>query len=513
MIIKRNLVSADIEKKILTGLIISDNFIKQSYKLINRNYFKSSYSVAVVDWILDYYKHYKEAPKKHIQDIYNTEKEGLKESDSNIIGQFLTNLSNEYVNGENFNDDYLLDQTKVYFRNRSLTILADKIQGKLGTGKLEDAEALIRNYSKVAQQMSNWFDPFDKKNIQQVFADDSSDNLFKFSDELGEMTGWMKRDWLVAFMASMKKGKSWMLQELAIHALSSGLKVAYFSLEMNKKDVSKRIYKRISALAPEKGTYKYPVFDCERNQDNTCKKEGRISIVGIKAPGGTKPEFKEVEGYVPCTLCKPKVKNEKTDYAKAVWYQNHKQDIDFNAASVSKKMKNFAFQYSNNLRIMAYPAYSADFDDMEADLDELEFQEGFVPDVICVDYFDILNPGKGTNNLSERGKADDTWKRGKGLAGRRHCLVVTAVQSNRGSISKKSLEQEDVSEDIRKLAHVDLLIGLNRTKEEQDEGSARLNIVAHRHEEFTFNGEVMILQSLTLGQPYLFSTWTKTEPG
>ena len=55
-------------------------------------------------------------------------------------------------------------------------------------------------------------------------------------------------------------------------------------------------------------------------------------------------------------------------------------------------MKNFAFQYSNNLRIMAYPAYSADFDDMEADLDELEFQEDFVPDVICVDYFDILNP-------------------------------------------------------------------------------------------------------------------------
>lgn len=505
MQIKRNLVSNDIEKKILTGLIVSDNYYKQVQKMLKKQYFKVPYIQTIYKWASEYYNIYKENPGKEIQTIYNIEKENIKEADASIIGQFLNNLSNDYEQSS-FNVDYLVDQTKIYFRERSLYLLAEEVQAALARGKLANAEQMIKEYNKVAQQTSSWFNPFDQKNISNIFEEDN-DKLFRLPGELGEMSGWFERDWLIAFMGPMKRGKSWWLQELAIHALMSGLKVAYFSLEMNKKAVSKRIYKRIAVLANNEGDYKFPVFDCERNQDNTCEKEERICAIGIKAPGGSKPEWNNIRGYRPCTICKPISQDQKTDYVKAIWFKVHKQKEDLGTKNVSKKIKNFLTQYGNNLRVMAYPAFSASFDDIEADLDSLEYQENFIPDLVCVDYFDISNPGKNTGNLSERGKADHVWKRGKGFAAERHFLMATVLQSNRPSISKKSLEQEDTSEDIRKLAHVDMLFGLNQTKEDKEDNLMRLSVIAHRHEEFNFKGEVAVLQSLALGQPLLFSGW------
>jgi hypothetical protein len=167
--------------------------------------------------------------------------------------------------------------------------------------------------------------------------------------------------------------------------------------------------------------------------------------------------------------------------------------------------------FGNNLRIMAYPAFIASFDDMESDLEELEAQDGFVPDVIIHDYFDISNPGSGVGGFSESATADYIWKRGKSLAARKHCLVVTALQSNRNSISKNSLQQEDTAEDIRKLAHPDIVLGFNQTPEEKQQGISRINIIANRHNEFSFSGEVMVLQSLILGQPYLDDMDIKVE--
>ncbi len=255
-------------------------------------------------------------------------------------------------------------------------------------------------------------------------------------------------------------------------------------------------------MATNPGEYKYPVFDCERNQDNSCKKEERISAIGIKAAGTKTPPYRKIKGYKPCTICR----GVNDMYESAVWFSMQTQTKNFDANSVMKKAKAFRMLYGDNFRIRAYPAFSASFEDAESDLEELE-QEGFYADVVCYDYFDISNPGKGASGFSERGVADYVWKRGKGLAARKHFLLATVLQSNRKSISKKSLEQEDTGEDIRKLAHPDEVFSLNQTKEEKDQGIMRWGVIAHRHEDFSFKGEVMVLQNYGLGQPFLDAEW------
>ncbi|MFA7099358.1 MAG: hypothetical protein WC143_04665 [Eubacteriales bacterium] len=509
MIIKRRLVSADIERKILIGLISSESFCKQIYRMAKKEYFKSTASKIVFGWASDFYGRYQECPGACIQDIYNVEKTRLKDADADIVGQFMDDLSKEYEQTV-YNEQYLLDQAKIYFRERSLTLLSEEIVGNIAKGRLQLAEDAVYGYGKVSQQMTNWFNPLSPENIIEIFDDDDSDRLFKFDGPLGDMCGWLERDWLIAIMAPMKRGKSWWLQELAVAGLLSGVKVSYFSLEMNKKAVSKRIYKRLTALASNAGEHIFPVFDCSRNQTNLCRKKQRACYVGIKDPGEEQPEFYDVIGYKPCTYCM-NYEEEKENYIQAVWYKRFSQVEGMTSEMVTKKIKNFQLQFGDNLRVMAYPAFSASFDDIESDLDLLDFQEGFCPGMICIDYFDILNPGSGTGNFSERGTADYIWKRGKNLAAKRHVLVATVLQSNRSSIPKKSIEQEDVSEDIRKLAHVDLLLGLNQTKDEKDKGIMRIGVVAHRHEEFKFGGEVMALQSLNIGQPCLFSGWAPKE--
>jgi len=500
--IRRHVVSGDIEKRIITGAIVDDNYCSQLIKMAKKHHFKIDFARTVFQWVEDYYRLYKKAPGNEIRNIFMTEQESLKEAEADLVREFLQQLSDNSDKAT----PYLVDQSRDYIRERNLDMLADRIKGELARGRIDEAEEAARSYSRISKDTSQWFNPLDVANVNQVFSENETNRLFRFPGALGDMAGYFERDWLVAFMAPMKRGKSFWLQELAIYALMAGLKVSLFSLEMNKIAISKRIYKRIAALASFAGDHKYPVFDCQRNQDGSCRKDERACSIGIKAPGGKTPEFKIIKGYRPCQVCRGKSEN---NYVLATWWLPMHQTKDFDSASVARKVKHFKTLYGDNFRVMSYPAFSASFDDCERDLDELEDREGFVSDVIAHDYFDISAPGSGTSGFSERGVADYVWKRGKGLASRRHALMATVLQSNRKSISKKSLEQEDTAEDIRKLAHVDELFGVNQTPEEKDQGVSRISTIAHRHEEFTFLGEVMVLQSLALGQPFLEDQWIK----
>jgi len=504
-------VDNDIEKRILTGLIVNDEFCTNIQKMIKKQYFQIDHVKTVVGWVQDYYKAYKKAPAKQIQDIFVSEKASLKDADAELIGRFLLSLSQAYEDGGSaFNYEYLLDQSRDYFRERSLTMLAEKIQGELARGKVDQAELEVKNFSRVVKELGTWINPFEKTNIHKLFST-TGDYLLSLPDELGTLSGDLEREWLIAFMGPMKRGKSWMLQEFAIHALSCRLKVVYFSLEMGQRAMSKRIYSRLTGLAEKTGLLSYPVFDCERNQDNTCKLRERASAIGVKAPGEEILEYKKVRGYKPCTFCRPAFgEKPNSDYVQAVWKIWREQREEIDSAKVIKKVRDFERLYGSNFRIKSYPSFTATLDDIVSDLDDLWYTEEFVPDVICIDSLDITRP-EGSANLSERGQIDWSWKRAKGLAGERHALVATVLQSNRPSITQKSIQQDNVGEDIRKLAHVDIMFGLNQTPAEKEKGIMRISTVAHRHRDFQFGKEVMVLQALDVGQPILDTQWSITK--
>ncbi len=220
-VIKRNVVSGDIEKRIITGIITNDNFCSKMQKMAVPKFFKIDYAKTIFEWASDYYRSYKKAPGKEIRNIFAVEQDRIKEADAELIRSFLADISAAYAKGEyeKANFDLLSEHAKDYCRERSLELAIERIQGHLSRGKLDEAESEMRSYNKITKGLSEWFNPLDPQNIKQVFEEDKENILFRLPGPLGEMAGDFERDWLIAFMAPMKRGKSWILQEFAVHAL------------------------------------------------------------------------------------------------------------------------------------------------------------------------------------------------------------------------------------------------------------------------------------------------------
>jgi hypothetical protein len=506
MRIRRTEIDIEDEKNLIIGLIVSTHFCKTFLPIIKKEYLRNDYSWTITRWIIEYYNQYEEAPNKNIQDIYNVKKEHLDETLAEIIGKFLKGLSDLYEQSERFNEIYLSDRVSSYLRKRSLISLRDRITGHITIGDVEEGEIEIANYKKVVRATSDWENPFEDKNVEEVLLKEHQ-YLMHLPGALGEIIGPLKRTWFVALMGPMKRGKTWWLDEFKFAALTNRLKVVSISLEMIRTETSLRSYKRISGRNEDRGgDWIIPVFDCVRNQEGSCDREERENTEKLLNEGGEIPEYREDMTYKPCTWCS---KRGIKSFIPAVWYDTHRVE-QLAYGSLRKKIKAFETMYGKDLlRTKSYPMNTASLSDIDSDLDILEYSEGFIPDVIIIDYMDILK--KEDSRVVGRDAINDTWKAAKRLAQRRGCLFVSVTQSNRESMERYNVKQIHTGEDIRKLAHVDVFGVLNQTDTEKRSGVMRFGLIAHRHKYFDFGLQIQVLQQLKLGQPFLDAVILRKE--
>jgi RNA polymerase-interacting CarD/CdnL/TRCF family regulator len=207
--------------------------------------------------------------------------------------------------------------------------------------------------------------------------------------------------------------------------------------------------------------------------------------------------------YRVCTECRDD-KEYREHYLPDVWYTWHKPEQDMSEKAVLKTAAGFMRQYGDRIRQITYPAYSVNISDIQRDLDELAWADGFRPDVVLVDYADIVDAEVRTS--SEREHLNQVWKAMKRAAGEMQALWVTASQTNRQALDKALVGQKDVAEDIRKLAHVDAMYAINQTANEKNDLITRITNLAHRHHKFG-RGQVAVLHQLDIGMPYIDSEW------
>jgi len=215
---------------------------------------------------------------------------------------------------------------------------------------------------------------------------------------------------------------------------------------------------------------------------------------------GKKPPFEEApKGYSACTACRGR-----KDFVPEQWWTSiAREGLSF--AKAVKSIKGFDTMYSagKRFRMITYPPYRANVATIEADLQKLQEFEGFVPDMIVIDYADILRPETGEELTRE--STGQTWIMLKSLAADRKCLVFTATQGNRKSAEKRNVKHTDVAEDIRKMDHVDVSWALSQRPYEKREGVIRVGVAVHRWKDFDEDAHVLILQQLDMGKPMLDS--------
>lgn len=497
--------SSEIERKILTGMIISNSYLRDISTMIIPKLFKVDYIRKIVGWVLDYYKRYKKAPGRDFESIFYAQTAKLKQTEVEIMEEFLQSLSDQYIADNQdsfpFNQELLFDQTVEFCRDRQLEILHKTIEGFRLEKDFTKAEALIANFGKVTQNVSQWINPLDTEQIIKVYEENDRNKLFKLPGAVGDLIGYLERGWLVGILGPTKRGKSFYEWEIAFHALCAKLKVAIFSFEMNQQTYQKRIHKRLTAMAEKGGEYAYPVFDCILNQEGSCQKPERTNRSGLRDRNGNVLDYSSDMEYKPCVACRGQ-----KDFLPTSWWQTQYQKEDLSPDAVIAKANTFKKLFGDNLRIRCFPSFSAGFDEAIAELDNLKNQD-FEPDVILFDYFDIM----ASEVASELEDENRKWKKGKGLAGERHCLVINCHQGNRDSEESQSLKQKHTGGNIKKLQHLDVDFTLNQSEIEKAAGKIRIKILVHRHEEGAEKGEVLVLQSLKLGQPLIDSEWRKDK--
>jgi hypothetical protein len=365
----------------------------------------------------------------------------------------------------------------------------------LDLNRVDEAEDEMKQYRKIAKLTAGWVNPFAPEEVTSFFNNEDS-SIFKMPGALGEMIGPIERGWLIGILGTYKRGKSHSLLDFAVNALYQRLKVVFISLEMNEQNIKERLYKRIGAFGSGgKDEYTYPVFDCTANQMGTCIRKERVNQIRLFNEDNTLPDFNPRSEYRSCTYCR---KNIPDLYETAMWFETLKVQ-QMTHKNVKRELNGLATMAgSNNLRIKCYPRFSASVADMERDLDILEQTEGFYADMVVFDYANIFKPEESQGSKIEL--LDTIWKTLAAMTSRRHVIGITGAQGTRGSIYKKSLQQDDLAEWIGVLGHTDIWLALNQTPEEKRAKIMRIGVLAHRHREFNESDQVTLLQQLQTGQ-------------
>jgi replicative DNA helicase len=138
-------------------------------------------------------------------------------------------------------------------------------------------------------------------------------------------------------------------------------------------------------------------------------------------------------------------------------------DLCDEVSKVASSMEYLGRSIGNSLYVKMYPAKSVTVDTIRSHIRQCS-AIGFVPDLILIDYLDLLKPPY--KRLNKREELTDITEALKGLALELQIPIWTATQSRRAAASKDVHDEEDVAEDWGKMHATDIVITLNQSKEQ-----------------------------------------------
>lgn len=492
------------EKRIVTGLITSTEYAKQIMPVLDLDYFVNSYLKTIATWCAVFFEEHEKAPNVHIKDIYESESSTLKDTDSELIGNLLTTLDEQY-DPESVNVEYLKNSTVDYFRKRELEITVNNVSVLKEKGEFDEAEEEIKKFTKVSIELDSGtlINLGDVDVISDIYRqrEEEDKKFFRLPGDLGHYLGNFKRGDVVGYYAPAKRGKSWTLVDHYKHGILSRRRTVFWSIEMTKTEIVPRIMKAFTPMVGEGGMCTYPVFDCIKNQNGDCK--DRMSDTIVRDGDDVIPD----PTHVPCTKC---MNHRECDheYEMVVWNQTiyRKPDDIFTVQKMMTDRQGIHRRFDKYGRLSVHPKYTLTYDKMMRDLEVFNAQDGFIPDIFIIDYIDILQTG---TKFDDYRAVDEAWKLLARMAGEFNALVITATQANKEGHQAETLDATHQGGFYGKNRHVNMMIGLNQKPEEKAQGIIKYGITEARSQHYIPGSTCTVLQDLSSGQTYLDSYYDR----
>ena len=130
------------------------------------------------------------------------------------------------------------------------------------------------------------------------------------------------------------------------------------------------------------------------------------------------------------------------------------------------------------LIIKEYPTKSASTRTITNHIEKLK-KRGIHPDMIILDYADLLRPVKGTSE--KRHDLENIYEELRAIAQINECPVWTASQTNRSGLNAEVITMEAISEAFNKCFVADFIFSLSRTAEDKQSNGGRIFIAKNRN--------------------------------
>lgn len=440
-------LSGALQENILTLLCFDDEACPIIIAAIETSLFESAVYRHVAETAIAYFRKYKEAAAEHLPDLLEDKLASGKRAEARMYEETLNDI---YSTKDDLNRKYVLDQLQAFVRQQSIRLSIIKAADELQQGDLDRAERTITEGVKRRIQV------FDKG----LSIGEAIDSHTLYEPQLDLIrTGIepLDRDGicpapgeLYTVLAAPNRGKTWWLQSIGKFAALQRKRVLHITLEMSEEKVARRYVQSFFSMTRRPERFQVPLIEKD--------KSGRFTGLRFKKQS-KRP-----------SLIDPKSRKR-----------------------LQTRSKTFGQKFQR-VMVKQFPTSQLHTDGLYAYLEMLELEEGFVPELVIVDYADLMK----IDSQNVRVDTGRVYKDLRGLAVDHNFAVVTASQSNRPGEDSRILTMKNFAEDYSKAAISDNIVSYNQTKEEKELNLARLFVVKARDE--SSGQEILVTQSYSSGQ-------------
>ena len=130
------------------------------------------------------------------------------------------------------------------------------------------------------------------------------------------------------------------------------------------------------------------------------------------------------------------------------------------------------------VRIKYYPPQFASSKTIAAHIEKLK-QIGFAPDLIIIDYADLLKSGN-SNRDGLYAELGGIYEELRGLSGEHGIPIWTATQTNRAAIDHEVIGADSVGDSYKKVQTADFIMSVSRKTKDKLSNTGRIHIVKNR---------------------------------
>jgi hypothetical protein len=258
------------------------------------------------------------------------------------------------------------------------------------------------------------------------------------------------RGGVMLFLGAAGMGKSWFLTTIGKTALGSRKRVVEVTLEMSAEEKAQRYYQSMFSLT---------------------KRQAEVEVVNLRYN-----RFGKLEGFDWRTV-RPGFTFEDPDLR----------------MELEVRVEHFGERFTNMV-IKQFPTRSLTIDGLRVYLDNLEISEGFIPDILILDYVGIMK----TDSKNPRISLGHVFQEFRGLCIERNIAGVTVHQISKAGAQARTARGYHAAEDWSLNATADMVITYSSTDAEHRCGLGRLYVDKARSESDKFS--VLMTQSYPIGQ-------------